>query len=175
MVESRSGPRHAEHAETAGLKRERPGGRSVEDAKETEQLILTLNAATHEAVEIEKLDKAGQRHQLSERDCAELTGDDEIDDFLGAVQEAYEAGIAEGLGAEDGEDEADEEVVLWDLLLLRRRFVGSQLLRRGLRRSLLRRLLLRRLLRGVVFRPATAQEQRRKPIDQKTRNGSGSS
>jgi hypothetical protein len=62
--------------------------------------------------------------------------------------------------------------VLWHFL--RQRSVGRQLLRGSLRRTLLRRLLLRRLLRRRVVRTATAQQQRRKPIAQETRNGSAS-
>jgi hypothetical protein len=59
-----------------------------------EQLILTLNAATHEGIEIEKLDQAGHCHQLSDNEVAGLTSEDDIEELLCVVQDAYEAGVA---------------------------------------------------------------------------------
>jgi hypothetical protein len=102
-------------------------------------LVLTLSSATGEIVKVEKLDQGGQRHELSEEEYAELA-DDETDELVAALEEAYEAGVADALD-EDGVDDADDEE-----LALQRLVVGRLLVRRLLQREL-RRLLVRRVSR----------------------------
>src|SRR5215212_8787291 len=102
MVESRKGPRHSEHVSRPQPKRAKAAEPAVEPrAEQTEQLVVTLNAATHEIIEIETLNKSGQRQQLSEQQRAELTAGEDADQLVAAVQEAYEAGVAAALGTED--------------------------------------------------------------------------
>lgn len=149
MVEPRKTPRHPP---TTVPSHEAPDTGSTANAEQ--KLIVTLNAATHEIVNIERLDVAGRRQQLSEADCAALAGDDDVEDLVGAAQEAYEAGVTEGLDAEDEQDAADDDIVLWQLLArtsaARRAFSGS------IRGALLRRVLLRRMLRHRLAHPAVA-------------------
>jgi hypothetical protein len=78
----------------------------------------------------------------------------------------------EGLGVEDDEDDFDDDAVLSRLLLSRSAEQG--VLRLDLRRAIVRRLVLRRLLRSRLAHVPTAPEQRRKPIGDEVRNGSGS-
>ena len=169
MVESRKGPHDREPSAS-----KQPASHSA--ATETmDEIVLTLRPATHDVVKVERLGRAGQRKELSEHECAELAGDDELDELVVAVQEAYEAGVMKGLDQDHDYDEADEDLVIWQLLLDRPRQVGP--LRRDIRRAMLHRLLLRRLLRRRLPYPPTSQQQRRKPnaeAAERTRNGSAS-
>lgn len=169
MVESRKGPHERE---PSASKRPAPTPAATETMDE---FVVTLNPATHDVVKVERLGGAGQRQELTEQDSAELAGGDELDDVLGAVQEAYEAGVAQGLDQDDDGDEADEDLVILELLLDRPSRVGP--LGRGMRRAALHRLLLRRLLRRRLLHAPAASQQRRKPIaegTEGTRNGPSS-
>jgi hypothetical protein len=86
--------------------------------------------------------------------------------------EAFEAGLVEGLGVEDEEDDFDGDALLSRLLLSCSAEQG--VLRMDMRRGMLRRLVLRRMLRGRRAQVPTAPEQRRRSISVKARNGSGS-
>jgi hypothetical protein len=142
--------------------RESPGSRPEPSrsapAEETEQLVVTISAATREIVKIEKVDKAGKRDELSEEECEKLAGEDEVEEIAAALEEAFEAGIAGALGEADEDDEAgedDEERAVRRILaggVPRRRPVLGRLRRRFLRRLLLRRLLRRRLLQRRLHR-----------------------
>jgi hypothetical protein len=138
------------------------------------QVVLTLAPLTHEVIKIERLGTAGERFEVSEQEYGELAGEEEFAQFVGAVQEAYEAGIADGLSQEI---DVDEDSALCELL------VGSadanRMVRRHLRGALLRRMLLRRLLRRHIGRPQTGspqtdEQQRRKPLERHAQNGSAS-
>src|SRR5262245_40900818 len=126
--------------ETSGSRREGP---RPAPAGETEQLVLTLSAATGEIVKVEKLDQAGKRHELSEIEYAELAVDDQTDELEAALEEAYEAGIGDALGEDDDGANGDEPA-------LRRLVVGRLLVRGMLRRGLRRRLLRRAIRRRIV-------------------------
>src|SRR5262245_15358537 len=146
----REGSRAGSSGEAAASRRE---ASRAGPASETEQLLVTLSVATGEIVKVEKLDQAGKSHELSEDEYAELAADDDTDELEAALEEAYEAGVADALG-EDDEDGADGEE-----LALRRLVVGRLLvrgmLRRGLRRRLLRRAIRRQILkRGLLTRGA---------------------
>ena len=167
MVEPRKGPHERE---PSASKRPAPAPSEMMD-----EFVVTLNPATHDVVKVERLGRAGQRQELSEQESAELAGGDELDDVLGAVQEAYEAGVAQGLDEDDDGDEADEDLVILELLLDRPSRVGPP--GRGMRRAVLHRLLLRRLLRRRLLHTPTASQQRRKTIAEGTqgpRNGASS-
>jgi hypothetical protein len=169
MAESQRG---AHEREASSSKQPAPHSAATEAMDE---IVLTLSPATHDVVKVEKLGKAGQRTELSEQECAELASGDEVDELVVAVQEAYEAGVMQGLDQEDDYDEADEGLLIWQLLLdSPGQFVP---LRRGTRRAMLHRLLLRRLLRRRLPYPATSQQQRRKPNAEgaeRAQNGSAS-
>ena len=169
MVESRKGPHDRE---PSASKQPAPHSAATETMDE---IVLTLSPATHDVVKVERLGRAGQRKELSEHECAELAGDDEVDELVVAVQEAYEAGVMKGLDQQHDYDEADEDLVIWQLLLDRPRQVGP--LRRDIRRAMLHRLLLRRLLRRRLSYPPTSPQQRSKPNaeqSERARNGSAS-
>ena len=169
MGESRKGPHDRE---PSASKQPAPHSAATETMDE---IVLTLSPATHDVVKVERLGRAGQRKELSEQDCAELAGDDEVDELVVAVQEAYEAGVMKGLDQQHDYDEADEDLVIWQLLLDRPRQVGP--LRRDIRRAMLHRLLLRRLLRRRLSYPPTSPQQRSKPNaeqSERARNGSAS-
>jgi hypothetical protein len=169
MVESRKGPHDREPSAS-----KQPASHSA--APETmDGIVLTLSLATHDVVKVERLGKHGQRTELTDQECAELAGNDEVNDVVGAVQEAYEAGLTRGLDQDHDYDEVDEDLVIWQLLLDRPSQVGP--LRRSMRRAMLHRLLLRRLLRRRLPNPPISPQQRRKPnaeATERTRNGAAS-
>ena len=118
---------------------------------EMEQLLVTISPATSRIVKVERVDKAGKHQELSEKESANLFGEDEVEEIETALEEAFEAGVAGILGDEyeaDGEYEDDEEGAM-------RRFLISELLiRRSVRRRIMHRLLLSRMLRrGLLKRP----------------------
>jgi hypothetical protein len=118
-------------------------GAEATGAAEEEQLTVTINTAIGKIVRVEKVDKAGKRQELAEEEWAKLVGEDEVEEIEGALEEAFEAGIAGVFGEEDEDDEGyedDEEKAV-------RRFLIGKLLRRSIRRRILQRLLLSRLLR----------------------------
>jgi len=169
MAESRRG---AHEREPSASKQAAPEAAATEALDE---LILTLNPATHDVVKVERLGRAGLRKELSEHECAELAGDDEVGELVVTVQEAYEAGVMKGLDQQHDYDEADEDLVIWQLLLDSPSHAGP--LRRDIRRAMLHRMLLRRLLRRRLPYPPTSAQQRRKPTaeaTERTRNGSAS-
>ena len=119
------------------------GAEPADSAEEMEQLVVTFNAAMGEIVKVEKVDKAGKHHELTEEECAKLAGQDEVEEMEAALEEAFEAGVAVVVGdedKEDAEDDDDEERALRQLL------IGRLLERHPVRRRLLHQLLLRRLL-----------------------------
>jgi hypothetical protein len=130
-------------SERKGVRHFKAGAEAVDSAEEIEQLVVTFNAEMGEIVKVENVDKAGKRHELTEEQCAKLAGQDEVEEIEGALQEAFEAGVAVALGDEDeesAEDDDDEDRALRQLL------IGRLLQRHPVRRSLVHRLLLRRLL-----------------------------
>jgi hypothetical protein len=126
-------------------------------ADETEQLALTISTATGDILKIEKVDKAGKREELSDAQCAELAGDDEVEEIEAGLEEAFEAGLAAALG-EDDEDVEDDEQAIQRLLI--GQLIGRRPGLRGLRRRFLRRLLLRRLLRRKILQRRPVDEER---------------
>ena len=119
------------------------GAEAGGSAEEIEQLVVTFNAAMGEIVKLEKVDKAGKHQELTEKECAKLAGQDEVEEIEAALEEAFEAGVAVVVGDQDeqyAEDNDDEERALRQLL------IGAVLGRHPVRRRLLHQLLLRRLL-----------------------------
>jgi hypothetical protein len=118
-------------------------GSEAAGAAEEEQLTVTINAAVGRIVKVDKVDKAGKRQELAEDEWAKLVGEDEVEEIEGALEEAFEAGIAVVLGEEYDIDEAYED----DEERATRRLLLGGLLRRSIRRRILQRLVLSRLLR----------------------------
>ena len=119
------------------------GGADAVSAPEEEQVLVTINAAIGKIVRVEKMDKAGKRQELSEEEWAKLVGDDEVETIEGALEEAFEAGVAALLGEEYEDDEMyedDEEKAF------RRLLIAGLLRRRPVQRRILQRLLVSRLL-----------------------------
>src|ERR1700704_610611 len=104
MVESRKGPHDRE---PSASKQPTPHSAATE---RMDEIVLTLSPATHDVVKVERLGKDGQRKELSEQECAELAGGDEVDELVVAVQDAYEAGVVKGLDQEDDYDKAVEDL-----------------------------------------------------------------
>ena len=129
----------------------KPGAEPVDSAQEIEQLVVTFNAAMGEIAKVEKVDKAGKRQELTEEECAKLAGQDEVEEIEGALEEAFEAGVAVVLGDEDAEDYDDEERAFRQLL------IGGFLERHPLRHRLVHQLLLRRLLLRRFLKRALRQ------------------
>src|SRR5262245_54265250 len=99
--------------ETIGSSRETESAASrqssrLAQADETEQLVLTISAATGEVVKIERVDKVGKRDELSEEECLKLAGEDEVEEIEGALEEAFEAGVAGALGEDENDEDEDE-------------------------------------------------------------------
>src|SRR5437762_11557609 len=96
------------------------GAEAVDVAEEIEQLVVTFNAAMGEIVKVEKVDKAGKHQELTEKECAKLAGQDEVEEIEAAREEAFEAGVAVMLGdehEEDSEDSDDEETAIRQILI----------------------------------------------------------
>jgi hypothetical protein len=130
------------------------GAEAVDLAEEIEQLVVTFNAATGEIVKVEKVDKAGKHQELTEKECAKLAGQDEVEEIEAALEEAFEAGVAVMLGDEHeeyAEDYDDEETAVRQLL------IGRLLERHPVRQRLLHQLLLRRLLLRRFLKSALRQ------------------
>src|SRR5262249_11882800 len=80
--------------------------------EEMEQLGVTINPAMGGIVKVEKIDKAGKHEELSEEECGRLIGEDEVEEILAALDEAFEAAVISVIGDGDpagGKYEDDEE------------------------------------------------------------------
>jgi len=112
---------------------------------QTRQIVLTLAAPDGDVIKIEKLEKSGQRREVTDEEFADLAGEDAVD-WGAALEHAYTAGIEDALKdelSEHDEDEQEEEEILRRFIL--KRAAGRQLLRRGVRKLILRRALHRQL------------------------------
>jgi hypothetical protein len=126
------------------------GGAEAVGASEQEQVVVTINAPMGKIVSVEKIDKAGKRHEVAEEEWAQLVGDDEVEDIEVALEEAFEAGIAAVLGEEYEDDEAYEDD---EERALRRFLIRGLMRRRPIQRRILQRVLVSRLLRRDLKRP----------------------
>jgi hypothetical protein len=113
---------------------------------DSRQLLITLSG--NEVIKVEALDGAGKRHALPDEDFATLVGDDDVEDLLPVLEEAYVAGFSDA-GSDVFEDDRNEdEPDDRDLEQAVVRGVASRsLIRRGVRKLILGRLVKRELLR----------------------------
>jgi hypothetical protein len=122
--------------------------------EEMQQLVVTINPAMGGIVKVEKIDKAGKHEELSEEECGRLIGEDEVEEILAALDEAFEAAVISVIGDGDpagGKYEDDEEKAI------RRFLISDLLIPRAVRRRILHRILLSRLLRRQ-FRKARQRQ-----------------
>src|SRR6185436_3898224 len=115
-----------------------------ETEEETIQLVVTINPATSGIVKVEKIDKAGKHEEFSEEEYGKLVGEDEVEEILAALDEAFEAAVLSVTGdghASEGKDEDEEEKAIRQFL------ISDLLIPRAVRRRILHRILLSRLLR----------------------------
>ena len=96
-------------SERKGVASFKGGSEAAGSAEGIEQLVVTFNAAMGEIVKIEKVDKAGNRQELTEKESAKLAGQDEVEEIEAALEEAFKAGVAVVLGDEDKEKDDDDE------------------------------------------------------------------
>lgn len=149
-------------SERKGVASFKSGSESAAAAEE-EQVVVTINSSIGRIVKVERADKSGKRQELTEEEWAKLVGEDEVEEIEGALEEAFEAGVAVVLGEEtEGDDEAYEDD---EERALRRVLIGG-LLRRSVRRRILQRLVLSRLLRrgptkgGLSNKPKSVSPQK---------------
>jgi hypothetical protein len=132
-----------ETAKNGGTGAGKTGPSKPAPTDETEQIVLTVGAAKGEVLKVERIDRAGHRHELSHEEFSELAGSEDADDLEHALGEAYGAGILDAFGDEEG-DEDEEESTIRRLLLAR--LLARRTVRRRVRRLILARALRRRLL-----------------------------
>ena len=84
-------------------------------------LTLTINVKTGQIVKIESVDSTGAHHELSDEEKANLAREKNRSTVEAIIEQAFEAGVACGLGDMDGEDDPVESAKDADLrrLLLR--------------------------------------------------------
>jgi len=107
------------------------------------QLVLVLNETTGEIAGLERIGPSGKRQALADAEVAKIAGDSELDDFNEVLEDAYAAGIRDGMDDALGDHPGDATEL--DL-----ETAGSQLLRSGIRRFMLRRALRRTVVRSQM-------------------------
>ena len=109
------------------------------------QFIVTLSVPDRDIVKVETLDKSGKRQTLPDEDFATLVGDEDIEDLLPVLEEAYVAGFSDANGESGGSAELSDEDDLEQAVA--RGVASRRLIRRSVRRLILGRLLKREMLR----------------------------
>lgn len=162
MSETKMGETKESATDPLGAKRQpsRPS-----PPEEPTQFVVTMGATKGDVLKVEKIEKSGQRRELSDEEFAALAGEDEMEDLGAALEEAYGAGINDAihdaLGEEEDEDEEGEEEIALRRFILGRS-AGRQLLRRGVRRLILRRVLQRELSQRRPRAERNATRKKRK-------------
>lgn len=90
-----------------GRKHSSPASSSPQ-ATRPERFAFTVDANTGEVIQIEGIDAAGARHELSKDEKADLAKDNGHVRLEELLEQAFEAGIACVLGGEEGPEEAKE-------------------------------------------------------------------
>jgi hypothetical protein len=124
-----------------------------------EQVMMTINPTMGRLVRVVKIDKAGKHEEITEEDWSKLVGKDEVDEIESALEEAFEAGVAAGLGEEYEEDQTYEDAEDRDI----RQILIGGLLRRSIRRRILQRLVMSRLLRSDSSKAAFSNRPKSPP------------
>ena len=121
--------------------------------EEMAQVVVTINPAVGGIVKVEKIDKAGNRQELSEQECGKLVGEDEVEEIEAALDEAFEAAVMSVIGDGDQAEEYEDD----EERAIRRFLISDLLIPRAVRRRLLHRLLLSRMLRRRSSKPRQRQ------------------
>jgi hypothetical protein len=106
------------------------------------QLIFTLDETTGEVAKLEALGSTGKRHVLPDAEIGKIAGDDELNDFSDMLEDAYAAGIRDGIEDALSTPRAGESAAS-RARQSEKESAGSQILRSGIRRFILRRALRR--------------------------------
>jgi hypothetical protein len=70
---------------------------TAKKSSETAEFVVTLDLPQRKIAKIESVDGSGKRHTLSDLEFARLIAGDEEEDIVAALEEAYDAGIADGI------------------------------------------------------------------------------
>ena len=74
----------------------------------SDQWALTIDAKTGHIVKIESVDSRGAHHELSDKEKANLAKEKSKATVEAIIEQAFEAGVACGLGYVDGEEDPPE-------------------------------------------------------------------
>jgi hypothetical protein len=81
----------------AGRTRKLAAKSAAKKSNETTEFVVTLNVPERKVAKVECVDNSGKRQTLSALEFARLIAGDEVEDFAAALDEAYDAGIADGI------------------------------------------------------------------------------
>jgi hypothetical protein len=115
------------------------------------QLAITINVKSGQVVKIESVNGTGTNHQLSDEEKANLANETGKATLEVLIEQAFEAGIACGLGDTTREDdllESDKDVNVRHLLL--RSLIENSAAKRLMRRDILSRAILKTLILNAV-------------------------
>ena len=110
-------------------------------------LMVTLHAKTGQIVKIERVNGPREHHELSDKEKADLAKESGKATLETIVEQAFEAGLAYGLGDEGDEDdpmESEKDANLRHLLL--RPLIENSAAKRLMRRDVLSRAILKTLI-----------------------------
>jgi hypothetical protein len=77
-------------------------------SRSSDQLALTIDTKTGHIVKLESVDSKGAHHRLSDEKKADLAKETSKATVESIIEQAFEAGVACGLGYVDGEDDPPE-------------------------------------------------------------------
>jgi len=118
-------------------------------AHASDLLTLTIDAKTGHIVKIESVDSTGAHHELSDEEKANLARQKNKSTVEAIIEQAFEAGVACGLGDMDGEDDPVESAKDADLRrLLLRPLIEDSAAKRLMQRDILSRAILATLIQN---------------------------
>lgn len=138
------------HSDRKGAGHKSPAHRS-KSLSDPHQLAITINVKSGQVVKIESVNGTGTNHQLSDEEKANLANETGKATLEVLIEQAFEAGIACGLGDTTREDdllESDKDVNLRHLLL--RSLIENSAAKRLMRRDILSRAILKTLILNAV-------------------------
>jgi hypothetical protein len=147
-TESSAGKQRPSDRKGAGQKSPARTSKSLPDPQ---QLAITINVKSGQVVKIESVNGTGTNHQLSDEEKANLANETGKATLEALIEQAFEAGIACGLGDTTREDdllESDKDVNLRHLLL--RSLIENSAAKRLMRRDILSRAILKTLILNAV-------------------------
>jgi len=130
-----------------------------ESSPDPDLLAITINVKTGQVVKIEAVNGTGAHHELSDEEKASLAKETGKATLVAIVEQAFEAGIACGLGDASHEDdlrESEKDAKLRHLLL--RPLIENSAVRRLMRRDVLSRAILKTLIQDTPSSRPEAQE-----------------